>query len=52
MIIYKSCIRCNGDVHVKEDQYGQFLDCLQCGAITDVPSRIDVTRAERMAEIA
>ncbi|MDA1280278.1 MAG: hypothetical protein O3B95_09625 [Chloroflexi bacterium] len=52
MIVYKSCIRCNGDIHLKEDQYGQFLYCLQCGATTDVPRRIDVVGAEALANIA
>ena len=44
MIVFKSCIRCQGDVHIKDDQYGKYLDCLQCGATTEVPSRIDVTK--------
>ncbi len=43
MIVFKSCIRCEGDIHVKSDQYGKYLDCLQCGAVTEVPLRIDVT---------
>ena len=42
MIVLKSCIRCQGDVHLKSDHYGQYLDCLQCGAVTDVPDRIDL----------
>jgi hypothetical protein len=41
MIVFKSCVRCQGDVHVKSDQHGEYLDCLQCGATTDVPNRID-----------
>ena len=52
MIIYKACIRCNGDVHLKDDQFGQFLDCLQCGATFDVPKRIDVSRADSFADVA
>ena len=43
MIVYKSSIRCKGDVHLKVDQYGQYLNCLQCGSTTEVPARIDVT---------
>ena len=42
MIIFKGCARCQGDVHLKEDEHGQFLDCLQCGAITYVPTEIDL----------
>ncbi len=50
MIVFKSCIRCQGDVHVKDDQYDQDLDCLQCGAVTDVPDRIDVTSLPEIAK--
>jgi hypothetical protein len=42
MIVLNSCIRCHGDVHLKNDHYGQFLSCLQCGAVTDVPERIEI----------
>ena len=41
MIVFKSCVRCQGDVHVKSDHYGEYLDCLQCGTTTEVPSRIE-----------
>jgi hypothetical protein len=43
MIVFRSCIRCQGDVHLKADHYGQYLDCLHCGAVTEVPDRIDLT---------
>lgn len=47
MIVFKSCVRCQADVHVKSDQHGEYLDCLQCGATTDIPNRIDFgVRAE------
>ena len=47
MIVFKSCVRCQGDVHVKSDQHGEYLDFLQCGATTDIPNRIDFgVRAE------
>jgi DNA-directed RNA polymerase subunit RPC12/RpoP len=39
MTVLKSCIRCEGDVHLKVDQY---LNCLQCGSTTEVLGRIDV----------
>jgi hypothetical protein len=41
MIVFKGCVRCQGDVHVKDDQYGKYLDCLQCGAVTEVPVQIE-----------
>ena len=43
MIVFRSCIRCQGDVHLKADHYGQYLDRLHCGAFTEVPHRIDLT---------
>ena len=43
MIVFKSCIRCQGDVHLKVAQYGQYLNCLQCGSTTEVTERIDLT---------
>jgi hypothetical protein len=49
MIVFKSCVRCQGDVHVKSDNFGEYLDCLQCGATTDVPSRIELSRAAGIA---
>ncbi len=49
MIVFKTCVRCMGDVHVKSDQFGEYLDCLHCGATTDVPARIEFGA---LAEIA
>ena len=49
MIIFKACVRCAGDVHVRDDQYGQFLECLQCGATTDVTAEREV---ESLPDIA
>ena len=31
MLNLKSCPRCNGDVHVDPDWYGDYESCLQCG---------------------
>jgi hypothetical protein len=42
MIVFKACIRCQGDVHIRDDHFGQYLSCIQCGASTEVPDRIDV----------
>ncbi len=49
MIVFKSCVRCRGDVHVKDDQYGKYLDCLQCGATTEIAEHIDVTTLPEIA---
>lgn len=37
MIIFKSCRRCNGDLHLRRDTYGPHLTCLQCGFVRDFP---------------
>ena len=32
MTLYlKSCPRCRGDITLDEDQYGRYMECLQCG---------------------
>ena len=36
MIKFKGCPKCGGDLYLKEDMFGKFLDCLQCGYLKDV----------------
>ena len=36
MILFKVCPKCQGDVCLKEDIFGKFLSCLQCGYLKDV----------------
>ena len=36
MILFKLCPKCQGDVCLKEDIFGKFLSCLQCGYLKDV----------------
>ena len=38
MIIFKSCPKCGGDLNLRNDQYGPFVDCLQCGYLRDIAS--------------
>ena len=33
MIYFKGCPRCQGDMNTCWDQYGRYLQCLQCGFI-------------------
>jgi hypothetical protein len=40
MIFFKSCNRCQGDMHVDSDSYGWFVKCLQCGFQRDMPAGI------------
>ncbi len=37
MLRKESCRRCAGDMYRQSDLHGQFLNCLQCGAIVDLP---------------
>ena len=34
-VYFRACPRCHGDVHIKEDMYGQYKECLQCGYMLD-----------------
>ena len=36
MIKFKVCPRCQGDLYLKEDIFGRYLSCLQCGYLQDV----------------
>ena len=36
MIKFKVCPRCQGDLYLKEDIFGRYLSCLQCGYLRDV----------------
>jgi Zn ribbon nucleic-acid-binding protein len=35
MLYYKACPRCRGDLQYREDQFGPFVQCIQCGYIKD-----------------
>jgi len=45
MIYFKACPRCKGDMVVDKDQYGHYMECLQCGYETDAPGTSKVVRA-------
>ena len=36
MVFYKSCQKCRGDMHIREDVYGNFRECIQCGLLQDI----------------
>jgi DNA-directed RNA polymerase subunit M/transcription elongation factor TFIIS len=36
MIFFKACPRCNGDLHVNRDIYGDYKECLSCGNMQDM----------------
>ena len=35
MIYFKACHRCQGDMLLERDRYGQYVQCIQCGYETD-----------------
>lgn len=36
MLFFKACPRCRGDVEVRNDWYGRYKECLQCGWVQDI----------------
>ncbi len=49
MIYYKECIKCGGDMHIRQDTYGEFKECVQCGKVIDL-SEIPITVSSATAE--
>ena len=37
VVNFKACERCHGDVQRARDMYGEYLQCLQCGFMKDIP---------------
>ena len=37
MFWFKHCPRCSGDLFKDNDQYGEFITCMQCGFNRDLP---------------
>ena len=37
LLRFGSCPRCQGDLHLKQDYYGAYEDCIQCGYSKDIP---------------
>ena len=49
---FKACPKCQGDLQIKRDIYGMFINCLQCGLQKDVdaPSAaVEFARADKTA---
>jgi len=36
MLYFKACPRCQGDMHINRDMYGEYKECLQCGYMLDM----------------
>ncbi len=45
MIYFKACHPCQGDMLLERDQYGQHVQCIQCGYETD-PLRFQQEREQ------
>lgn len=43
MVYFKACNRCQGDMLLERDRYGQYVQCIQCGYETD-PLRLQQAR--------
>ena len=37
MLDLKACPRCAGDLQKNRDLYGNYVECLQCGFMKDLP---------------
>ena len=49
---FKACPKCQGDLQIKRDIYGMFINCLQCGLQKDLdaPSAaVEFARADKTA---
>ena len=42
MLLFKACPRCEGDMHVSGDIYGDYKECLMCGLMVDIAKDDDV----------
>ena len=36
MLDLKACPRCRGDLNTRQDIYGEYQECLQCGYMKDI----------------
>ena len=37
MMYLKECPKCHGDLLLSEDIHGQYVSCIQCGYLRDLP---------------
>jgi len=43
MPLATQCQRCGGELSIECDQYGPYLDCIQCGATHKLNGELDIT---------
>ena len=46
MLLFKSCPRCQGDMHTNRDFYGEYKECLQCGLMVDIEKSRDMLASD------
>jgi len=53
MLYFKACPKCLGDMHLTEDMYGAYKECMQCGLIQAIEApkivRVRVRKASKAA---
>ena len=42
MLLFKSCPKCRGAMHINHDIYGEYKECLQCGLMLDIERTDDI----------
>ena len=50
MIKLKACPKCHGDLYLQKDQYGRYMNCLQCGYLLELleePSEFSLSEGSR-----
>jgi hypothetical protein len=51
MFYFKACPKCAGDLHLDHDQYGTFIQCVQCGLMKDMKLNREFAGADRSAPV-
>ena len=47
MMYLKECPKCHGDLYLGEDIHGQYVSCIQCGYLRDLPVEAAQTPARK-----
>jgi ssDNA-binding Zn-finger/Zn-ribbon topoisomerase 1 len=48
---FNACPKCQGDLQIKRDIYGMFINCLQCGLQKDLDAptaAVEIGKAKRL----
>ncbi len=50
MMMFKACPKCGGDLYLREDFFGRYQDCFQCGYLQDI--RVESEESEKDRELS